>query len=140
MKFPLLVFLSLAIVMGCLSQYNRGTYDLYLIPQNFEGVIRVIYNVEGAPSLNREGKFDIIPVDEDGMYRTSNPMFDYGTVIDKYYYVDNLGNRTEIDRSCVNVRGTGGSVINGIETHHTEIEVTRSECGEDFMLEGSALH
>ncbi|XEC92474.1 hypothetical protein AB6A23_13760 [Paenibacillus tarimensis] len=139
MKFPLTVFLILAICAGCSSQYNRGTYDLYLIPENLEGVIRVVYNVEGAPPLEREGEYDVIPVGEDGMYHTSNPMFDYGTVIDQYYYVDNEGNRTEIDRSCVNIRGTGGSVVNGIETRHTEIEVTHSKCGEDFMLEVSTM-
>lgn len=137
MKHLLVLVLILAIGAGCSSKYNRGTYDLYLIPENYEGVIRIIYNVDSASPLEREGKYDIIPVNKDGIYNTSTPMYDYGAVIDQYYYVDSKGSRTKIDSLCVNIRGTGGSTINGIETHHTEIEVTHSECGEDFMLEGS---
>lgn len=133
----LVFFFLVAIVAGCSSKYNRGTYDLYLIPENYEGVIRIIYNVASAPPLEREGEYDIIPVNNDGTYNTSNPMYDYGTVIDQYYYVDSKGKRTKIDRSCINSRGTGGSTIDGIDTHHTEIEVTHSECGEEFMLTGS---
>lgn len=137
MKNLLVLGLILAIGAGCSSKYNRGTYDLYLIPENYEGVIRIIYNVSSAPPLDKEGEYDIIPVNKDGIYNTSTPMYDYGTVIDQYYYVNSNGIRTKIDRLCVNTRGTGGSIINGIETHHTEIEVTHSECGEDFMQEGS---
>lgn len=138
MKQMLFIVLMLAIATGCSSKYNRGTYDLYLIPEGYEGKIKVIYNIKGAPPLKREGKYDIIPVEPSGKYETSTPMYDYGTVIDQYYYVDDEGNRTKIDPLCVNIRGTGGSSNSaGVETHHTEIEVTQSTCGEDFMLKGS---
>lgn len=137
--YVMLSLVAFAVILstGCVSKPNRGTYDLYLIPDNYEGTIRVIYNVEGAPPLERDGKYDIIPVGKDGKYSTSNPMFDYGAVIDQYYYVDEAGNRKGIDRFCIHVRGTGGSSGNGTETYHTEIEITRSECGDDFMLHGS---
>ncbi len=127
------------IIGGCSSLTNRGTYDLFLIPKNYEGVIKVLYNVEGAPTLQREGKYDIIPVDENGMYHTSTPIYDAGRVINQYYYVDGKGNRTEIDSLCVHGRGTGNrSNGTGGVTHYTEIEVTHSACGEDFAVNGSS--
>lgn len=140
MKHTLIAILILVILTGCSkSPYNRGTYDLYLIPEGYEGIIRVTYNVTDAPPLTREGEYDVIPVNEAGQYETSNPMFDYGKVIDQYYYVDNEGNRSKIDASCINIRGTGGTGhSDGTETHHTEIEVTHTFCGEDFMLDGSS--
>lgn len=132
-----MLLLALLFAAGCMSKYNRGTYDLYLIPDRYEGIVKVIYNVKDAPPLAREGKYDVIPVDRSGVYRTSNPMYDYGKVIDQYYYVDDKGNRTKIDPSCVHVRGTGGEQSAGIDIHFTEIEVTHSACGNDFRLWGS---
>lgn len=103
-------------------------------------MIRVTYNIKGAPPLVREGKFDVIPVNASGKASTSNPMFDYGTVIDKYYYVDEKGKRTTIDPSCVSVRGNGGySNSEGVVTHYTKIEVTHSACGEEFRVNGSGM-
>ncbi|UVI29561.1 DUF6843 domain-containing protein [Paenibacillus spongiae] len=137
MKSMLVIVLLLALTTGCGSKYNRGTYDLYLIPEGYEGIIRVNYNIDGAPQLQREGEYDVIHVNESGKAETSTPTFDYGTVIDQYYYVDEEGNRTEIDPLCVNARGTGGSEFDGKSIPHTEIEVTRSACGEDFQVNGS---
>ncbi|RJX41455.1 hypothetical protein D3P09_05635 [Paenibacillus pinisoli] len=124
------------LLAGCFS--NKGTYDLFLIPEHYEGVIRVTYNVPGAPLLAQEGEYDVIPVDEQGRYDTSTPMFDAGTVINQYYWVDREGNRTAVDPLCVNVGGTGGTEIDGVRTHFTEIEVTRTQCGEAFQFHGSA--
>lgn len=98
MKRTLLSVLILILTIGCSSKYNRGTYDLYLIPEGYEGDITVIYNVKDAPKLEKEGEFDIIPVPTNGRYETSNPMYDYGEVIDQYYYVDQKGNRTRLIR------------------------------------------
>ncbi|MDQ0061071.1 DUF6843 domain-containing protein [Paenibacillus harenae] len=137
MERLLFAILFIAIAMGCTSKYNRGTYDLYLIPEGYEGTIRVIYNVKNAPLLEREGKYDVIPVKGNGKYETSTPMYDYGEVIDRYYYVDEKGNRTELDPMCVSVLGTGGTDNAQGETHHTLIEVTHSKCGKDFGLWGS---
>ncbi|WP_410769419.1 DUF6843 domain-containing protein [Fontibacillus sp. BL9] len=138
MKHLIIIIFMIVLLAGCTSKYNRGTYDLYLIPEGYEGIIRVTYNIKDAPRLEREGKYDIIPVSANGKYETSNPMYDYGSVIDQYYYVDKEGKRTAIDSSCVHTRGTGGSSSSdGVETHHTEIEVTQSACGEDFRLNGS---
>ncbi|OAB40283.1 hypothetical protein PBAT_23545 [Paenibacillus antarcticus] len=132
------LLIIMIVVVGCSSEYNRGTYDLYLIPDDYEGVIQVIYNVKNSPQLQREGKYDVIPVDKSGMYRTSTSMYDYGSVIDQYYYVNHKGDRTKIDSLCVNVMGTGGyQNEQGEETHYTKIEVTRSVCGENFRSNGS---
>jgi hypothetical protein len=133
-----MIMVIAVVTAGCASKYNRGTYDQYLIPDRYEGIVKVIYNVKDAPPLQREGKYDVIPVGEDGTYRTSNPMYDYGTVIDQYYYVNDKGERTAIDPACVHVRGTGGTQNGQENTHYTEIEVTHSACGIDFRLHGRA--
>lgn len=138
-RILIMILLLLLLCTGCFSNYNKGTYDLYLIPDQYEGVIRVLYNTESAPPLEREGKYDIIPVGEDGTYHTSNPQWDDGEVIDQYYYVDLEGNRKEIDRYCVSNRGWRKWSVNGIETIFTEIEVTHSQCGEEFFLRGSSM-
>lgn len=135
MKRTVVAVFILILTIGCTSKYNRGTYDLYLIPEGYEGDITITYNVKDAPKLEREGEYDVIPVHSNGRYKTSNPMYDYGEVIDQYYYVDQKGKRTIIDPLCVQVKGTGGSTSSdGVETHFTKMEVTNSECGEDFML------
>jgi hypothetical protein len=130
------IVIIIFMLSGCISKQGKGTYDLYLIPEGYEGTILVTYNVKDAPPLAKEGKYDVIPVNEDGTYETSNPMYDYGTVIDQYFYVDSKGERKEIDSSCVHVLGTGGASSGGVDTHFTKIEVTHSACSESFKIEG----
>ncbi|MFF2887184.1 DUF6843 domain-containing protein [Paenibacillus sp. NPDC057967] len=134
-RLALIAFVIL--LAGCGSN-NRGTYDLFLIPEHYEGIIRVTYNVPNAPLLSKEGKYDVIPVGDKGRYDTSTPMFDAGTVINRYYYVNREGKRMDIDPSCINVRGTGGTDIDGVRTHFTEIEVTSTACSDRFKFKGSA--
>ncbi|QHW29373.1 hypothetical protein GZH47_00035 [Paenibacillus rhizovicinus] len=83
---------------------SSSTNDIYLIPEGFEGDIQVNYNVQGAPALEKEGKYDVIPIGIDGTYNTSNPDMEYGLVTDQYFYVSHEGKRTPIDTLCVNVR------------------------------------
>ncbi|GMK44530.1 hypothetical protein PghCCS26_16580 [Paenibacillus glycanilyticus] len=113
-----------------------STNDIYLIPEGYEGDIRVNYNVQGAPILLKEGKYDVIPVGIDGIFNTSKPEMEYGLVTDLYFYVNAAGERTPIDKLCVCVKGNGSSEIGSTVTRHTDLAITRTKCGEDFMAWG----
>lgn len=115
---------------------TTSTNDIYLIPAGFEGDIRVTYNVQGAPALEKEGKYDLIPIRVDGTYDTSKPDMEYGLVTDQYFYVSPDGRRTPIDERCVHVRGNGASEIGSSITRHNDFTITRTNCSEDFSTWG----
>lgn len=115
---------------------TSSTNDIYLIPEGYEGDIRVNYNVQGAPVLEKEGKFDLIPIRDDGTYDTSKPEMEYGLVTDRYYYVNSHGRRTPIDERCVHVGGNGSSEMGSTVIHHTYLKITRTRCSDEFQAWG----
>ncbi|MFE5317695.1 DUF6843 domain-containing protein [Paenibacillus sp. NPDC056579] len=124
------------IVVGIMSVNTSATNDIYLIPEGFEGKIQVTYNVQGAPLLAKEGKYDVIPIRSDGTYDTSKPDMEYGTVTDQYYYVTADGRRTAIDTSCVYVGGNGATESGGVTIRYNYLKITRTKCGEHFRAWG----
>ncbi|NOU97657.1 hypothetical protein GC093_31175 [Paenibacillus sp. LMG 31456] len=129
----IIICLLLLPLFGCESQTN----DIYLIPEGYEGRIKVTYNVEGAPALIKENNFDVIPVKDDGTFSTSNVNMEYGTVTDKYYLVDKEGKRKPVEKECISLLGTGSSQEgNGRIYPHVELEITQTRCSQDFMLWG----
>jgi len=132
--------IAVAVVLGIAIVFlpkSSSTNDIFLIPEGYEGDIQVNYNVAGAAKLEKEGKFDVIPLRADGIYDTSTPDMDYGLVKDQYYYVDQDGRRTPIDHSCIHVKGNGTSEVGSIITRHQYLKVTRTKCGEQFQSWGS---
>ncbi|WP_339324711.1 hypothetical protein [Paenibacillus sp. FSL W8-0194] len=129
------VSIMLGITVASLTK-TTTTDDLFLIPEGFEGNIQVNYNVAGAPRLEKEGKYDVIPIRADGTYDTSNPDMDYGTVTDQYYYVGQDGKRTPIPENCIHVKGNGASEIGSNITRHQYLKVTRTTCSENFRVWG----
>lgn len=83
------------------------THDRYLIPEGYRGAVTVFYNVEGFPEVKKEGKYDVLPIGQDGVFltRTNDP--DYGTVVDEYYYIKDDGRRTKISDACISSMVTG---------------------------------
>jgi hypothetical protein len=75
---------------------SNETDDIYLIPEGYEGDVLVFYNINGAPKVKKENDYEGNEINEKGYYVTSTPDMDYGKVMDKYYYVDEKGNRTFI--------------------------------------------
>ncbi|WP_336773404.1 hypothetical protein [Paenibacillus sp. MMO-58] len=51
-------------------------------------------------------------------------------------YVNAAGERTPIDKLCVCVKGNGSSEIDSTITRHTDLSLTRTKCGEDYMVWG----
>ncbi|HZG59426.1 MAG TPA: hypothetical protein VEY68_02825 [Anoxybacillus sp.] len=136
------LFLCLTLLLnGCYD--DSKTNDIYLLPKDYEGAVYVFYNVKGAPKLQTEGEYNVIPVNEEGFYVTSTPDMDYGTVTDEYYYVNDNGKRKKINPHCVNVFGTGRFETapvghEKIDIRYTGFYVTadKSKCSEDFMTNG----
>ena len=140
-KLLALSFSLFALVGGSNSE---KTNDIYLIPEGYEGYVIAFYNVKGAPKIEREGDYEVHDVNNQGYSVTSTPDMDYGTITDKYYYVDEEGKRTEINKECVKVLSTGSLEIepdtpNKIEMSYTGMEVTKSQCSQDFMTAGEEI-
>jgi len=132
------------ILIGC-SSTSSVTNDIYLIPKGYEGNVYVFYNVKDAPSLTKEGDYDVYVINDMGYFVTSSPEMDYGRVTDKYYYVDKNGQRSPIQNDCVRGMGTGGlekdiGTSNKIEIKYTGIEVTNNRCGQSFMDGGNGMY
>lgn len=114
------------------------TNDVYLIPEGYEGDVYVIYNVKGAPKVQRESGYEVHHINEKGYFSTSTPDMDYGTVTDKYFYVDEKGNRTPISEKCISLFGTGGystSENEEIDLRYTGFRLTKSQCSDEFRDE-----
>ncbi|KAA0548525.1 hypothetical protein FZW96_08105 [Bacillus sp. BGMRC 2118] len=137
------------------SETVEKTNKVYLIPKGYEGSITVFYNVTNYPSLQREGELQVIPVrveslvplketemEQHGIYFTSDPEHQSGRLVnDLYYYVDEKGQRTAIDEKCVHVGNSGSTIMeNGKETQFTSLQVTESECGKKFQVNGKAMY
>lgn len=110
---------------------NEETNAIYLIPEDYTGYAIAVYNVKGAPPLTYEGDFAVHQMNEDGFFATSQPDMQYGTVTDQYFYVDQAGNRTSIDPTCIHTFGTGGFQSDKVNILYTGIEVSDS-CSEAF--------
>ncbi|UAL47001.1 hypothetical protein K7887_19430 [Sutcliffiella horikoshii] len=121
------------------------TNNIYLIPEGYEGSIVVLYNVPNEESIAKEDEFFMIPlrveelptlkgsgIEEYAIYQTSSE-WRSGRVTDKYFYVDELGNRSEIEDSCIHY-GSGSSSSMGVA--YGVFQVTNSSCGQDFQRSG----
>ncbi|PAQ13663.1 hypothetical protein CD798_14780 [Bacillaceae bacterium SAOS 7] len=134
--------LSFALV-GCSN--NSVTNDIYLIPEDYEGYVYAFYNVKGAPEIKKEGDYKVYLINDEGYYATSTPDMDYGTVTDKYYYIDPNGKRTKIDEECIRGLGTGSlehdpDGLNKLNIHYTGIEVTKDGCSQIFTESGNGMN
>ncbi|HEX5564147.1 MAG TPA: hypothetical protein VFX34_04240 [Sporosarcina sp.] len=124
----IVTLLAMMFLSGC---GHSETNAIYLLPEGYTGSAIAVYNVEGAPVLTYEGDFAVYRINEDGYFATSLPDMQYGTVTDRYYYVDPAGNRTPIDPNCIHLFGTGAVSTDKVDLVYTGIEVTDS-CSEEF--------
>lgn len=126
----LFLLLTLFILTAC----NSGTTDvIYEFPQDFEGEFAVIYNVASAPALAKEDDYTVVKINEQGYMLTSTPVQKYGTVTDKYFYVDANGKRTAINDKCV-LDGSTGSYEAEIAVNFSQSTLVKDNCEEEFHL------
>jgi hypothetical protein len=153
LKYISFIIFTLLLLSGCSS--NGYTNHIYLIPEGYEGSFTVFFNVPDAPELDTEDEFAVIPIETTEikeLHQTDYSTYGYAMtsreetylpkaqtyeINNKYYYVDKEGNRSKIDDSCIYEDGHGGTTYSsGKEVGYIDIQVTHSECGEDFHMNG----
>ena len=133
---PIILYFPLTFLF--LYIYNYSTPKTILIPNNFEGKLRVVYQEKCGNSYVKIDDVKTLTFPENGLL-ILNEDFDKH-VNYNYYLVDELGNRTEIpqildfrDRAlkqpCVLVRGSGtiGQTIEANLTNQEEKGITYSD-------------
>ncbi|MGM0840336.1 MAG: DUF6843 domain-containing protein [Bacillota bacterium] len=150
------VVCAVAIVMlgvNWISGNDQGEIikNRYLIPEGYEGTIVIFYGMPDQPSLEKDGEFTVIPIEIEslptlmrtdieryGIYQTSTKEMGYNINQNQYFYVDDDGNRTSIEDYCIH-HSTGGGMTgsDGINISYDAFQVTNSDCGEDFFLDGN---
>ena len=156
MKFLIKIVFVIILLSGCSFDNEEYTNNIYLIPEGFEGSITVFYDVPNEARLKKEGKYTVIPVNALGLDElknteiyvygasfTSTPDMNMGIINDKYYYVDKEGKRTAINEQCVSISGGGNGNFTGVSgktIYFDHIQVTRSNCGENFRSEGKEIY
>lgn len=144
-KVVLSIVVAASITLLALFLINKSdeTNDIYLIPKGFEGDVYAFYNIKGAPMIETEDGYEVHIINEKGYFLTSEPDMDYGTVTDKYYYVDEKGNRTPISDKCVSLFGIGGFTTSAgdevIDFHYTGSKLTKDNCSDEFMTENHGM-
>lgn len=137
MLFSIVIAGSITSLTLFLINKSNETDVIYLIPEGYEGDIFVFYNIKGAPMVETEEGYEVHDINDKGYFVTLEPKNDYGTVTEKYYYVDEEGNRTPISDKCVSLFGTGGfnRYIGDkeIEFTYTGFQLTKDQCSVEFM-------
>ncbi len=107
------------VASGCNQASGKNQY---LIPDGYVGWIHIIYDQSTYPEIKKEDGIYTFPIGEDGILKVSNKDYAYGTSVDKFFYVDDKGNRIreldsekEIHNGNIGNRSDGGSVSNGVE-------------------------
>ncbi|MGG0302237.1 hypothetical protein ABEY59_17595 [Bacillus albus] len=124
------------LLSGCISFGKETTDTIYLIPEEYEGDLVVVYNVPGAELLLKEEEYSVVTFAADGTALTSTKNMKYGTVNDIYYTVNKEGKRTKIDSSCIHLSSTGSRTENSWEFPVANLEVTRKSCSQEFSANG----
>lgn len=122
---------------------TTASNNIYLIPQGFEGEVFAFHSVHGAPLVEKEGKYNIITINEEGYFVTSSDLND-GFIHEYYYYVDQEGNRTSIEDDCVKYNanigeligyGKEGESIVSVNISYVGFHLTKDNCSSTHLLE-----
>ncbi|GEM_PF-2603073 len=95
-KFAFLISLVVCAAL-CACSSNQRPASVYLIPEGYEGWVQIAFGQKSEPEIPIEDSKAIFTLDKDGKLRTSTPEPSYGAASDEFYYVDEDGERTEID-------------------------------------------
>jgi hypothetical protein len=79
-----------------LLAYNYTTPKTFLIPSDYEGTIRIVYEEKCGATLHKEEGRQILQFPQSGIL-ILNEKFD-GGINNKYYLVDKNGKRTEVNQ------------------------------------------
>jgi hypothetical protein len=111
---PIILYFPLTYLF--LMAYNYTTPKIFLIPSNYEGTLRIIYEEECGQHIYKNDGKEILVFPSNGVL-ILNEDFD-GGINNEYFLVDKLGKKTKIpeilefknrksNRPCVLVGGSG---------------------------------
>jgi hypothetical protein len=92
---PILIYLPATYIF--LLAYNYTTPKTFLIPANYQGTIRIVYEEKCGEKMHKVNGREILQFPENGIL-ILNEKFD-GGINNDYYLVDKSGRRTEIDET-----------------------------------------
>jgi len=96
--FILLAALSLITIIILIMIFtNSRRASVYLIPENYNGWVQIIYNQQSYPPIDTSLTKATFPIGSDGVLRTSTPEVSEGIAEDQYYWVNAQGERAPID-------------------------------------------
>ncbi|WP_027408870.1 DUF6843 domain-containing protein [Anoxybacteroides tepidamans] len=108
---------------------EEKTHYYYLIPKGYVGKFIVVYNIKHAQKPEKIGDYDVVKINEKGYALISTPQ-KYGDIEDKYFYIDEKGNKEEIDQKCIDVGATESISGEGYEYTGDEFYI-KPECGNE---------
>lgn len=133
---PIVLYFPLTFLF--LFIYNYSTPKTILIPKNFDGNLRVVYDQKCGSNYDKTDGVKTLTFPENGILILNEDFDRY--VNYKYYLIDELGNRTEIrqiftfsdkvqKRPCVlvGVSGTIGQTIEANTKNQEEKGITYSD-------------
>ena len=85
-----LVFLLIALRFAGWWQ-SHGPSSRYLIPSGYVGIIRIEYEIRGAPALTMEEGRYLMRLSFDGKMQTSSSLDERGHAAEDFYYVSGAG-------------------------------------------------
>ncbi|WP_043930019.1 DUF6843 domain-containing protein [Bacillus sp. EB01] len=131
------VFTAAAIVSvpSIVNKFQERTHNAYLIPKGFEGEIKVVHDIKNTPLEKTSDGYDIININESGYGLSAEPL-DSSLIEDKYYFVDESGNKEEIEKLCISVGDRKAIGGDDYEYTYETLYVTSNKCGQVFRENG----
>ncbi|MFC0190169.1 DUF6843 domain-containing protein [Fictibacillus aquaticus] len=132
--FSLLLFTAWK--LNELQVFEEKTHQSYVIPAGYTGKVYAVHNVKRGSDPKTVDGYKVVEINDLG-YGTTTYSLPAGIIEDKYYYVDNKGNKTRIDEKCISIGGTEGIQGEGYDYESSVFYVTDKNCGEDFQVSGT---
>ncbi len=86
------------IILMLLTSCNKAEKEIYLIPAEYTGGVTIIFDCKEGSELEYEAGTRVYKINKDGLLKL-NATFNKGLLKPDeqlFYYIDSLGNRTEI--------------------------------------------
>src|ERR1044071_1922085 len=75
---------------------RKAEPELFLIPDNYEGVVTVLFNREDGQKEKYVDNRRLYDIPQNGILLTKFPKTIHGVLDQQYYYKDNLGNKKSV--------------------------------------------
>jgi hypothetical protein len=113
-KIFIVLLIFSALISGCFTK--ERVPSVFLIPEGFKGWIQIIYNQKDyKPIPKKDGKL-LYKIDKSGILKTSTKDMEYGWASDEFYFVNQAGNKRNIERSqMIHGESNGNKDNNGIQ-------------------------